>query len=86
MMERRAFIEKLLAGLALGGVFLAAGCRKEEKVQRFGNADGLWKAIAGPQKAEEPIEIAQLKDSPAKFRDASMGKVDESFQPKVEGG
>jgi hypothetical protein len=86
MMERRAFIEKLLAGLAFGGVFLAAGCRKEEKVQRSGNADNLWKAIAGPQKTEEPVEIAQMKDSPAKFRDASMGKVDDSFRPKVEGG
>ncbi len=86
MIERRAFIEKLLAGLALGGVFLATGCRKEEKMQRFGNADRLWKAISGPQKTEEPIEIAQLKDSPAKFRDASMGRVDESFRPKVEGG
>ena len=85
-MERRAFIEKLLAGLALGGVFLAAGCRKEEKVQRFGNAEGLWKAMSPSQKTDEPIELAQLKDSPAKFRDASMGKVDESFRPKVEGG
>ena len=86
MMERRAFIEKLLAGLALGGAFLAAGCRKEQGAQKFGNADSLWKAISGPQKTEEPVEIAQLKDSPAKFRDASMGKVDDSFRPKVEGG
>jgi len=85
-MERRAFIEKLLAGLVLGGAFLVAGCRQEEKLQRFGNADSLWKAISSPQETKEPIEIAQMKDSPAKFRDASMGKVDESFRPKVEGG
>jgi len=30
-MERRAFIEKMISAIALGGIALLAGCRKEEK-------------------------------------------------------
>jgi len=85
-MERRAFIEKLLAALALGGVFLATGCKKEEKIPRPGNQDKLWDLIAGRGKTDETLELAYAKDTPAFYRDASLGKVDPSFTPKTGGG
>ncbi|NWF53490.1 MAG: hypothetical protein HXY45_01710 [Syntrophaceae bacterium] len=85
-MERRAFIHKLLSALALGGLFLAAGCHKEEKIVRPGNQDKLWKMATGQVKAEESVELAYAKDTPALFRDASMGKEDPSFKPQTGGG
>jgi hypothetical protein len=86
-MDRRAFLEKILAGLVLGGAFLAGGCaKKEEKVARFGNQGKLWNIATGQAKAEEPLALAHAKDTPAFYRDASLGKVDPSFTPKVGGG
>jgi hypothetical protein len=35
---------------------------------------------------EEPIGLAYVKDTPALYRDASMGKADPSFVPKIGGG
>jgi hypothetical protein len=85
-MERRAFIEKILSAVALGSLFLAAGCHREEKIVRPGNQDGLWQMATGQMKVEESVELAYAKDTPALFRDASMGKADPSFKPQTGGG
>jgi hypothetical protein len=37
-------------------------------------------------KVEEPLELAYARGTPAIYRDASMGKEDPSFKPKVGGG
>jgi len=42
--------------------------------------------ISEEVKAEEPLELSYAKDTPALYRDASMGKADPSFVPKVGGG
>jgi hypothetical protein len=84
-MERRAFIE-MISAIALGGIFLVAGCKKEETIPRAGNQDKLWQMATGQMKAEEPLELAYAKDTPALFRDASMGKADPSFKPQTGGG
>ena len=86
-MERRAFIEKLISGIALGGVFLLAGCQKrEDPAPRSGSQDPLWKLAQGQAKTDEPLELAYVKDTPAFYRDASLGKIDPSFAPKTGGG
>ncbi len=85
-MERRRFIEGFFSALAVGGLFLLGGCGKTEKLSGFGNQEKLWQLAAGQKKVEEPIELAYSKNTPALFRDASMGKADPSFVPKVGGG
>jgi hypothetical protein len=87
MMDRRAFIERIFFGLAMGGLFLAAGCgRKEQKVPTLGNEEKLWRMAATQQKFEEPLDLAYAKGTPAFFRDASLGKADPNFKPKIGGG
>ena len=87
MMERRAFIEKLIAAISVGGVFLLAGCqKKEDRIPRSGSEDPLWKLAQGQSKVEEPLELAYAKGTPAFYRDASLGKIDPSFAPKTGGG
>jgi len=87
MMERRTFIEKLIAGIAFGGVFLLAGCqKKEDRIPRSGSEDQLWKLSQSQAKVEEPLDLPYAKDTPAFYRDASLGKVDPSFAPKTGGG
>jgi hypothetical protein len=86
-MNRRAFIERILApALALGGVFFLSGCGKNPEVPRSGNQEKLWKLATTPEKVEEPLELSYTKDTPAFYRDASLGKVDPSFTPKTGGG
>ena len=85
-MDRRAFIERFLSALALGSILLLEGCRKQEKVESFGNEGKLWDLANGQEKLEEPIDLAYAKKTPALYRDASMGKADPSFVPKVSGG
>lgn len=86
-MDRRAFIEKFIApALALGGVLLLAGCRKNPDLPRSGNQEKLWKLATTAEKVEEPLELPYAKDTPAFYRDASLGKVDPSFAPKTGGG
>ena len=72
--------------MALGGMLLSAGCSKTETSPGFGNQDKLWQLTSGQAKAEEPIDPAYAKETPALYRDASMGKADPSFTPKVTGG
>jgi hypothetical protein len=71
--------------MALGGMVLS-GCSKAEKAPWFGNQDKLWQLTSVQAKAEEPIELTYAKETPALYRDASMGKADPSFTPKVTGG
>ena len=85
-MERRRFIEGFFSALAIGSLFLLGGCGKTEKPTGFGNQEKLWELAAGQKKMEEPIELAYSKNTPASYRDASMGKADPSFVPKVTGG
>jgi hypothetical protein len=86
MMERRIFIERILAGLAVGGLLFAAGCAKNSDPPRFGNQESLWLLSMGQGKLEEPVVPSYSKETPALYRDASMGKADPSFVPKVSGG
>ena len=85
-MERRTFLERLFSALALGGFLLLSGCAKSEKPAGFGNQGKLWQLVTGEAKIEEPIELAHAKETPALYRDASMGKADPSFVPRVGGG
>jgi hypothetical protein len=88
--ERRRFIERFFPFLALVGIFLlgAGGCEKypEKQLKKFGNEEKLWQLLAGKEKLEEPLELAYAKDTPILYRDASMGKVDPNFVPKLTGG
>ena len=85
-MDRRTIIERLFLILTLGGLLLFSGCEKKEKPSVFGNQEKLWQVVLEEGKSEEPIELAYTKDTPALYRDASMGKVDSSFVPRVGGG
>ncbi len=85
-MERRTFIQRLFEALALGGLFLLVGCGTKEKSAAFGNQEKLWQLMGEQQKIEEPIELAYSKETPALYRDASMGKVDPNFVPRLTGG
>ena len=85
-MERRQFIERLFSLLGLTGLLVLAGCGRGEKPAGFGNQEKLWQLAEGQRKVEEPIVLSYSKDTPALFRDASMGKTEPSFVPKVAGG
>ena len=85
-MERRTFIERCLWAWGLGSLLLIAGCGKSGKPMGFGNEENLWQLATGAAKVEEPVEPAYSKNTPALYRDASMGKADPSFVPKVAGG
>jgi hypothetical protein len=85
-MERRTFIQRLFEVLALGGAFLLVGCKAKEKPAGFGNQEKLWQLVSGQQKTEEPIALTYSKETPALYRDASMGKADPNFVPKLGGG
>ncbi len=85
-MERRRFIQTLFEVFTIGGLFLLAGCSSKEKSQASGNQEKLWNLASGQQKSEEPIELSYWKDSPVLYRDASMGKTDPTFVPKIGGG
>ena len=85
-MERRLFIERLFALLGLAGLLVLGGCGRGEKPAGFGNQEKLWQLAGGQGKPEEPVVPSYSKNTPALFRDASMGKADPSFVPKVAGG
>ena len=85
-MERRRLIQGLLSAAVFGGLFLVTGCSKREKAAGFGNQERLWQLATGQVKSEEPVDLAYAKETPVLYRDASMGKADPSFTPKVTGG
>jgi len=84
--ERRTFFKKIFSALALGGLLLLVGCGKQEQPVGFGNQEKLWQLMSEQQKIEEPTELAYSKGTPALYRDASMGKVDPNFVPRLTGG
>jgi hypothetical protein len=88
--ERRRFIERFFPFMALVGILLlgAGGCGKypEKQLKKFGNQEKLWQLSAGKEKLEEPLELAYTKGTPVLYRDASMGKADPNFVPKLTGG
>jgi hypothetical protein len=87
MMERRILIKRFLEAFSLAGLLLLAGCNKEkEKPAAFGNQEELWQLVREQQKIEEPIEFVYSKGTAALYRDASMGKADPNFVPKLTGG
>ncbi len=85
-MDRRFFIERLIFGIALGGLFLGAGCRAKEKDLRLGNQEHLWKLAEAQDPSKQSLELDYAKGTPAFYRDASLGKVDPNFKPKIGGG
>jgi hypothetical protein len=85
-MDRRTFIESIFAALAVGGISILAGCGKKENSPKLGNEEKLWKMASAPEKIEEPLDLTYAKDTPAIYRDASLGKEDPSFKPKIGGG
>jgi hypothetical protein len=86
-MDRRAFIEKIFAALTLGGIFMISGCQREQtNPGRLGNEETLWKMAAQQAPSEVPLEPGYAKDTPAFYRDASLGKEDPNFKPKIGGG
>ncbi len=85
-MERRRLVKRLFTILTIGGLLLLGGCKEEEKSLSFGNQEKLWQLTTAESKMEEPIDLVYAKDTPALYRDASMGKADPNFVPKVVGG
>ncbi len=86
-MDRRKFFAFGIVALAAGAVSMFAGCGKTESAPRpGGNQEKLWKLTAASEKVNEPVELAYAKSTPARFRDASFGKVDPNFTPKTGGG
>jgi hypothetical protein len=85
-MERRGFFKFGIVALAAGVVSLFAGCSKTESAPKVHNQEKLWSMTAASQNVNEPIELAYAKDTPAFYRDASLGKEDPNFKPKTGGG
>jgi len=84
-MERRRFIEWGVAALVAGAASLLAGCTKTESVPQPANQERLWNMTAAAA-ANEPVDLAYAKNTPAVFKDASFGKEDPNFKPKTGGG
>lgn len=72
--------------LTLGSLLLLVGCGKQEQSVGFGNQEKLWKLASTEQNIEEPTELTYSKETPALYRDASMGKADPNFVPRLTGG
>ncbi len=85
-MNRRIFLEFVLATLTCAGVASLAGCQKKGNPPRLGNQEKLWQMASASGKIEEPLMPSYTKDTPAFYRDASLGKVDPNFKPKIGGG
>lgn len=79
-------MQRLFEVLALSGLFFLIGCKTKEKPTTFRNQEKLWQLVSGDQKGEEPIELSYWKETPALYRDASMGKADPNFVPRLTGG
>ena len=87
-MDRRQFIEYGMGAMVVGVAAFFIGCSPAEapQSQRLGNGDVLWNAAVGTEETSEPLELAYSKDTPAFFRDESLGKVDPNFKPQIGGG
>ena len=84
--ERRKFIKELFCVFAVAGLLFLGGCEKAEEPERFGNQEKLWHMVSEQQEISEPLKLPYSKETPALYRDASMGKADPSFVPLVGGG
>ncbi len=87
MMERRGFIRIGVVGLIAGAVAMLTGCSKPESASlpKLTNQEKLWQATAA-EKVSEPVNLAYAKNTPAVYKDASYGKEDANFTPKIGGG
>jgi len=85
-MDRRRFIVFGVTALAAGVAAMVVGCSKTEAIPPLSNQDKLWKLTDASEKLTEPVDIAYLKNTPAFYRDASLGKADPNFKPKTGGG
>ncbi len=85
-MGRRGFIQRLFEFFIFGGLLLLGGCKAKEEANTFGNQERLWNLVKGEEKIEEPVEFPFTKETPVFYRDASMGKADPNFVPKIGGG
>jgi hypothetical protein len=84
-MERRGFVKLGIVGLVAGVISMLAGCNKPESAPKLANQDKLWQVVTA-EKVNEPVELAYAKNTPAFYKDASFGKEDAGFTPKVGGG
>ena len=85
-MERRGFIRLGIVALAVGLVSAYVGCSKTESAAKLHNQEKLWTMTTATETVNEPIDLAYAKDTPAFYRDASLGKEDPNFKPKTGGG
>ena len=83
---RSEFIEFGIAALAAGALSAVVGCSKTETVLKLANQEKLWNMAEAAEKANEPVDLAYAKNTPAFYRDASFGKEDPNFKPKTGGG
>jgi hypothetical protein len=85
-MDRRNFFAFAAGAFATGVLSMLSGCGKKEDMPRLGNQEKLWRMSTGPEKLNEPVDLAYAKNTPAIYRDASFGKEDPNFKPKTGGG
>ena len=88
-MDRRSFFGIGLVAAAAGLVSAFGGCSKAGRGSApggQGNGERLWKMVEGSEKPNEQIELSYAKNTAVVYRDASYGKEDPNFKPKVGGG
>jgi hypothetical protein len=88
-MDRRSFFGIGLVAIATGVVSTVGRCSRTERGSTpagQGNEEGLWKMVESSGKLNEPVESPHAKNAVAAYRDASYGKEDPNFKPKVGGG
>jgi len=85
-MDRRDFFAIAFGALGTGLLSVLGGCGKKENAPRVSNQEKLWRMTAASEKLNEPVDLAYTKNTPALYRDASFGKEDPNFKPKIGGG
>lgn len=85
-MDRRYFIKYASGILALAGVAILGGCTQKEEPQRLGNQTSNWEMVMGKKEIDEPLIPPYAENSPAAYRDASLGRMTPGFQPQTAGG
>jgi hypothetical protein len=85
-MDRRNFIKYAALLPALAGMALLGGCSRREEPRRLGNQTQNWEMAQGKVEISEPLLPPYAENSPAAFRDASMGRIASGFQAQTGGG
>lgn len=80
MIQKSLFVSTLIS------IFLLESCGKHEKAESSGSQEKLWDLASGPERSEEAVETNDAIKTPLLLRDASVGKADPSFVPRVSGG